>query len=109
MNKEKHPELNSIAYYNLNEKMEGYPEIENKIAVKYLMTVLKTNMIKRFIAQGEKFEITNYFLINENFMCEYLQKPIYNTILGSLIDEPKSVKYIYNYMINLFKESILML
>ena len=106
MNKTKHPELNSIAFINQNGKIEG----ESEMIAKYLISILKTNILKRFIVEGEQFEIKNYILINKDALYIYPPKPLSRTLIYPMINKYKNIKnnnnsdffgkYIYDYLIN---------
>ena len=86
MNKEEHPELNCIALYSINESINSLDD-DNKVAGKYLISILKTNIIKRFVVDGEKLEVTNYILINKDFIYIYPPKPFKNTAIYSQINK----------------------
>ena len=51
MDSTKHPELNSISYYNPKGNI-NYLSNKKEFSVKYLISMLKTNLIKRFIVKG---------------------------------------------------------
>ena len=94
MNEDKHPELNSIAFINLNKTDEDLSK-ESKIAAKYLISILKTNILKRFFVQGENLEIKDYILINKDFLYIYPPKPYNSSLLNLIADE--SFKFQNNY------------
>ena len=106
MNKTKHPELNSIAFINQNGKIEG----ESEMIAKYLISILKTNILKRFIVEGEQFEIKNYILINKDALYIYPPKPLSRSLIYPMINKYTNIKndtnsdffgkYIYDYLIN---------
>ena len=63
MNGTKHPELNSISYYKLNGSISDINSNQKKkISAKYLISILKTNILNRLSIQGEEFNILRYFL-----------------------------------------------
>ena len=81
MNKSIHHELNAISYYKANGNLS---DINNdsvkKLSAKYLISILKTNFIKRFSVKGSNLELLSYFiLINDEI---YLYPPeAYNNSL----------------------------
>ena len=88
MNKNMHPELNSISYYKLNGSLKNSSDDQDKkIAVKYLMSILKTNLIKRFLVKGSELEIINYILLIKDEIYFYPPEAYNNSILFSIKDE----------------------
>ena len=85
MNKDKHPELNSISYYKLDGDIS---DIENNIqktaAAKYLISILKTIFINRFSVKGSGFEIIRYYLLTQDEIYIYPPEPYNNTLIYSL-------------------------
>ena len=76
MNPKIHPELNSISYYNYNGKIEDDMKI---IKSKYLISALKTNLIKRILIKGKEFELTHYYLFNKDELYIYPPEAFNNT------------------------------
>ena len=77
-----HPELDMIAYY----KLKGSTNIsliddKKKRAAKYLISILKTNFIKRFIPKGVNCELLNYLVFVEDEMYIYPPEAFNNTHL----------------------------
>ena len=87
MNKEKHPELNSISYYKLNGNINDTENDKQKMSeLKYLISILKTIFINRFLVKGNNFEISRYYLIKEDEIFIYPPEPYNNTLIYSLKD-----------------------
>ena len=77
-----HPELNMIAYYKLNGNANTDINLlsENKKrAAIYLISILKTNIIRRFISKGKDYEFMNYILFVEDEMFIYPPEAFNNT------------------------------
>ena len=87
MNNAKHPELNSISFY----KSEGNTsDIEKgskkEIAAKYLISVLKTVYINKFITKGRDFDINCFFLLTEDELYIYPPDAFNNTLISTFKD-----------------------
>ena len=79
-NKDIHPELNMIAYYKLNGDSNISLLNENKTrAAKYIISIFKTNLIRRFITRGLNFEFMNYILFVDDEMYIYPPEAFNNT------------------------------
>ena len=75
-----HPELNMIAYYKLNgNKNISLINDNKKRTAKYLIPILKANVIRRFITKGINFEFMNYILFIEDEMYIYPPEAFNNT------------------------------
>ena len=85
MNNEKHPELNSISFYKENGNIS---DIENsmkkKLFLKYLISILKTNYIKRFLVRGDDFEIYHYFMLTKEELYLYPPESYENSLVSRL-------------------------
>ena len=87
MNKEIHPELNSISYYNINGTIDAIESnLEKKIATKYLISILKTNFIKRLSVKGSDFEEMNYFILTKDEFYIYPPEAYNNSLMYSIRD-----------------------
>ena len=72
MDKEKHPELNSISYFKEKGNINDIKDNETKkLFAKYLLSILKTNYIKRFVIRGSDFEINHYFMLTKEELYFY--------------------------------------
>ena len=77
-----HPELDMIAYYKLNGSTNiNLIDDNKKRAAKYLISILKTNVIKRFITKGINYELSNYLVFVEDEMYIYPPEAFNNTHL----------------------------
>ena len=86
-NKDIHPELNMIAYYKLNGNTNINLLNENKRrAAKYIISIFKTNIIKRFITRGINFEFMNYLLLIDDEIYIYPPEVFNNTHLFLISD-----------------------
>ena len=63
----KHLETNSISYYKLNGNINDLNNNQKKkLTAKYIISILKTNYIKRLMVKGTEFDASHYFvLIND--------------------------------------------
>ena len=94
MNKTKHPELNSISYYKEGGNISDIEENQTKkLFSKYLISILKTNYIKRFVVRGSDFEINHYFMLTKEEIYIYPPESFENSLVNKLKD-------IYNCTIN---------
>ena len=105
MNKDKHPELNSISFYKSNEDINDFENnIRKKAAAKYLISILKTVFINRFSVKGNGFEIIRYYLLMEDEIYIYPPEPYNNTLIYSLNDDLECIYYfpkcIFDYFCN---------
>ena len=89
-NKTLHPELNTISYYKLNGNINSISD-KRKIAAKYIISILKTNVIRRFITKGNEIEFIHYLLVIEDELYIYPPEAFNNTDLYSF-----STKYRFN-------------
>ena len=93
MDKAKHPELNSISFYKENGTIK---DIENKkmkkVFIKYLISILKTNYIKRFLVKGYELELDHYFLLTKEELYIYPPEPF----IGSMVYKLKDIYYCGN-------------
>ena len=93
MDKAKHPELNSISFYKQNGTIK---DIENKkmkkVFIKYLISILKTNYIKRFLVKGYELELDHYFLLTKEELYIYPPEPF----IGSMVYKLKDIYYCDN-------------
>ena len=79
-NKTLHPELNMIAYYKLNGSINiSLLDNDKTRAAKYIISIFKTNIIKRFITRGINYEFMNYILFIEDEMYIYPPEAFNNT------------------------------
>ena len=75
-----HPELNMIAYYKLNGSSNTDLLSDNKKrAAKYILSIFKTNIIRRFITRGINYEFMNYFIFIDDEMYIYPPEAFNNT------------------------------
>ena len=87
MNNSLHPELNSIAYYKHNGNIYDIEyNLRKKTAAKYLISILKTNFLNRFLAKGEDFELIHYFLLMGDEIYIYPPEAYYNSLIYSIKD-----------------------
>ena len=88
MNKKIHPELNSISYYKTNGNINNINDNPTKkLAAKYLISILKTNYIKRLIIKGGDLQIINYFLVLKDEIYFYPPEAYNNSLEYSMKDE----------------------
>ena len=109
-NKDKHPELNSISYYKYNGSIN---DIENnqikKAAAKYLISILKTNYLTRFLVKGKDFDLMHYFLLTKDELYIYPPEAYNNSFLyifSSLINCQNFPECVYDFIINKTKNNI---
>ena len=82
MNNTLHPELNCIAYYKVNGSINDIENnLKRKTAVKYLLSILKTNFLNRFIVKGEDYELVHYFLLVDDEMYIYPPESYNNSLI----------------------------
>ena len=76
LNNEKHPELNYISYYKYNGNIQSLTE-ESRISANYLISILKTIFIKRYLTKREEMD---YLRINLLLKEEFYTYPpnLYN-------------------------------
>ena len=87
MNGTKHPELNSISYYKLNGSISDINSNQKKkISAKYLISILKTNILNRLSIQGEEFNILRYFLLTKDEIYIYPPEAYNNSLIYSALD-----------------------
>ena len=87
MNKTKHPELNSISYYKEGGSISDIEENQTKkLFSKYLISILKTNYIKRFVVRGSDFEINHYFMLTKEEIYIYPPESFENSLVKKLKD-----------------------
>jgi hypothetical protein len=79
-NKTLHPELNMIAYYKLNGNINSISQ-NRKIASKYIISILKTNLLRRFITKGNDIEFMHIILLIEDEIYIYPPDAFNNTDL----------------------------
>ena len=103
MNKTIHPELNSISYYKTNGNIDNV----NNVSAKYLISILKTNFVKRIAMRGRDLEILNYFLLINDEMYLYPPEAYNNSLIYLLKDTYKCNNNFpscaYNQIINNIK------
>ena len=81
-NKNIHPELNMIAYYKLNGDSNVDLLDENKKrAAKYIISIFKSILIRRFITRGVNHEFMNYFIFIDDEMYIYPPEAFNNTYI----------------------------
>ena len=105
MDKTKHPELNSISYYKQNGSINDIEENETKkLFAKYLISILKTNYIKRFVIRGSDFEINHYFMLTKEDLYFYPPEPFENSSVFMLKNiyhcQNNITECLYNTIIN---------
>ena len=82
MNNSLHPEFNSISYYkNRGNINDIETNLKKKTAAKYLISILKTNFINRFLAKKEDLELVHYFLLTKNEMYIYPPEAYNNSLI----------------------------
>ena len=79
-NKTIHPELNMIAYYKLNGNISSISQ-NRKIASKYMISILKTNLLRRFVTKGNDIEFMHMILLIEDEIYIYPPEAFNNTDL----------------------------
>ena len=79
-NKTLHPELNMIAYYKLNGNIASISQ-NRKIASKYIISILKTNLLRRFVTKGNDIEFMHMILLIEDEIYIYPPEAFNNTDL----------------------------
>ena len=79
-NKTIHPELNMIAYYKLNGNLASISQ-NRKIASKYMISILKTNLLRRFVTKGNDIEFMHMILLIEDEIYIYPPEAFNNTEL----------------------------
>lgn len=84
----KHNELNMISYFSANNS-NITEEKEKQETIKYLMTILKTIFIRRYISKREYHDYTRFLLINEDEIFIYPPEDYRNINLYSF-------PYMYN-------------
>ena len=93
MDKAKHPELNSISFYKENGTINDIENDEKKkLFIKYLISILKTNYIKRFLVREKEFELDHYFLLTKEELYIYPPEPF----VGSMVYKLKDIYYCGN-------------
>ena len=70
-----------ISYYKLNGRSEDIDllDVNKKIAAKYIISIFKTNLIRRFITRGIDYEFMNYILFVDDEMFIYPPEAFNNT------------------------------
>ena len=102
MDKRKHPELNSISYYKFNGTIDDIKNNEmKKMVANYLISILKTNFLKRFIFKGSELEILHYFLLTKDEIYIYppdsYNNSIFNPITSIIGCKENIFECFYNY------------
>ena len=115
MNSSIHPELNSISYYKYGYNVINFnaldEEPDKKTAVKYLISILKTNYIKRLEIKGSDFETRNYFLLMEDEIYLYPPEAYNNSFIYSIqslfgCQNKPFPNCVYNTFLGNYKSSI---
>ena len=80
-----HQELNCISFYKVKGNI-SYIEsnLKKKIAAKYLISILKTNFLNRYLSRGEEYEFIHYFLLIDDEIYIYPPEAYNNTIIYSI-------------------------
>jgi len=80
LNNEKHKELNTISYYKYNGSVNSLTT-STRISANYLISILKTIFIKRFLVKRELMEYLHIFLILKDEIFIYPPDSVNNTFL----------------------------
>ena len=77
---DQHNELNSISYYN-NEKKNDLSSIseEKEKSIKYILSILKTIYLRRYIIKRQNMDYIRFFLLNKNEIYIYPPEAYNNT------------------------------
>ena len=87
MNNSLHPELNSIAFYKNNGNINDIEyNLRKKTAAKYLISILKTIFLNRFLVKGEDYELIHYFLLMDDEIYIYPPEAYYNSLIYLIKD-----------------------
>ena len=77
-----HKELNAISYYNYNPiiKKKDFSR-EEEINAKFLISILKTIFVKRYLRKRQKLDYTRFYILNGNEILIYPPEAYNNTYL----------------------------
>ena len=84
-----HDELNYIGYYNYINSELGLDNLEEEDIKKinYIVTILKTIFIERFVTKKEKMDIIEIFILTENSLIIYPPEDPYKIHFYNNIDD----------------------
>ena len=68
LDNEKHPELNTIGYYNQDNQERI---LEEEINIKNMISIFKTIFIKRYLVKGRNLDLIHLFILNKKKMFIY--------------------------------------
>ena len=74
-----HEELNSIGFYNFEDNDVSLIKEEEKISIKYIMSILKTIFIRRYIIKRMNMDYIRFFILNQNKIYIYPPEAYNNT------------------------------
>ena len=116
-----HKELDTISYFNMLNKNKNFLQ-EEEMKIKFLISILKTIFIRRYIVKRNDIEYSRIYILNKEEIFIYPPEAYANTLIysfqevyGPLVCDYNSANdtlrfplCIYNYMINksLDKEGI---
>ena len=82
MNNSLHPELNFISYYKDNGNISDIESnLKKKTTAKYLISILKTNFLNRFLMKREDYELVHYFLLTNDEIYMYPPEAYNNSLI----------------------------
>ena len=71
-----HPELNKISYYSFNNN-----EVKQNLSIKFIISILKTIYIRRYIAKRENNDYIRFLILNKEEMYIYPPEAYNGTLL----------------------------
>jgi len=71
-----HPELNIISYYNISSDY-----VSKSLAIKYLISILKTIYIRRYISKRSNLDYVHFLVLNKEELYIYPPDSYNNTLL----------------------------
>ena len=74
-----HEELNSIGYYNFEDNNVSLIDEKEQISIKYIMSILKTIFIRRYIIKRMNMDYIRFFILNQNKIYIYPPEAYNNT------------------------------
>ena len=80
LNNTKHPELNYISYYKYSGTIQSLTE-ESRISANYLISILKTIFVKRYLTKREEMDYLSINLILKDELYTYPPKLYNNTYI----------------------------
>ena len=74
-----HEELNYIGYYNFEDNNVSLIEDKEKISIKFIMSILKTIFIRRYIIKRMNMDYIRFFILYQNRIYIYPPEAYNNT------------------------------